>query len=233
MGFSSLPNAVYPVLSITSLSILPDALHPNQIMAYSNDADNTSYYSSVSGGLYPYPSPNRMFAIDTEGTNGQLYADPADQRGMVRRSGPMVGSPTGLRTEASFGERRSGHFTGWYLTHELEESVPPATSYTSRTDGYGWPSYDRSANYRRESYHSGYLGRDRSFANTVSETSTAEQTPSSGEYSLEVGAHRPQAVPLDYWGANQSGAPTSTFYAVGFEFNHPCATALTPFHRGT
>jgi len=199
-------------------------------MAYFNDADNTTYYTTVSGGPHPYPPQSRTSAVDTEGTNGQLCADPTDQRGMVRRSGPMVGSPTSLRAEASFGERRSGHFTGWYLTHELQESVAPATSYTSRADGYSWPSYDRSTNYQRDSYHSGYLGRDRSFANTVaSETSTVEQTPSS----VEVGAHRPQAVPLDYWGANRSGAPTSTFYAVGLEFNHPCATTLTPFHRGT
>ena len=109
----------------------------------------------------------------------------------------------------------------------------PATSYTSRTYDYGWPSRDWSANYQQESYHSGYLSRDYSFTSTAaSETSTTGQTPSNGEYSFEVGVHQPQIAPLDYWGANQNGASTSAFYTVGLEFSHHCATTPTYFYRG-
>jgi len=89
-------------------------------MSYFNDAENVDYYSSVSGGLYSYPSPSQTFAIDAEGTNGQLYADPTDQWGMVSRSGPMVGSPTSLRAAASFGEPHSYRSTDWRLTRELQ-----------------------------------------------------------------------------------------------------------------
>ena len=95
--------------------------------------------------------------------------------------------------------------------------MAPTTMYTSRTNGYSWPSYDQSADYRQaQSYHSDFLSRDGSFADTAaSETSTAVHTPSSSEYLLEeLGAHRSQTVPLNYWEANQSGASTSTSYVV-------------------
>ena len=99
---------------------LLDALHLNQTMSYFNDAENVDYYSSVAGGPYPYPSPSQTFAIDADGTNGQLYADPTDQWGMVSRSGPMVGSPTSLRAATSFGESHSDRSTGWCLTREVQ-----------------------------------------------------------------------------------------------------------------
>ena len=205
-------------------------------MAYFNDANNSSFYSSVSGALYSYPSPNQVFAIDTEGANNQIFADPTDRWSMGRRSGPMVGPPTSLRATANSGERHSDPSIDSCLTCEPPGSVAPTTSYTSRTDGYGWPSYDRSADYREaQSHYSGYLSQGGPFASTTaSETSTAAHTIRSGEYSLEgFGAHRPQTVPLDYWGTNQGGISVGAPYVVGVDSNHPCATLLTLFHRGT
>ena len=104
------------------------------------------------------------------------------------------------------------------LTREPLESVAPTTSYTSRHDGYNWPSSEWLADYHQAQFrHSGYLSRGGSFESTVSETSTAVDTPSSGEYRLEeLGAHQAQTVPFNYWGANRSGAFTSIFDVVGF-----------------
>jgi len=85
-------------------------------MAYFNDANHASYYSSVSGGVYSYPSPSQMFAIDTEGANSQTFTEransqtftnPIDPWSMVRRSEPMIGSPTSLRATASPGDQAS------------------------------------------------------------------------------------------------------------------------------
>ena len=209
--------AVYPALTTTSLSTLPNTLHLFH-MAYFNDTNNTNFYSTpfASGGFYSYPHPTQTFVTDTEEANGQIYADSTDQWSAVR-SGPMVGSPTSVRATDSFGERRSDYFIDSYLTREPTESLAPTTPYTSGSNGYSWPSYDQSADYRQiQSHHYDFLSRDGSFASTTaSETSTAMHTPSSGEYSLEeFGAHRSQTVPLDYWGSNQSGASTSTSYMV-------------------
>jgi len=137
---------------------------------------------------------------------------------MVRRSGPILESPTSLPATASFGERHSGRFIDWYLIREPPESVTPATSYMSRTDGH-WPSYDRVASYRQtQSYQSSNWSRDASFASTAaSEGSTVAHTPSSSEYPLEVlDAHQLHTVPLNYQGANQSGASSGMSYVVGF-----------------
>ena len=209
--------AVYLAFITASLSTLLSPLNPFH-MAYYNNTNNTSFYSTpfASGGFYSYPHPTQTFFTDTEEANGQIYADSTDQWSAVR-SGPMVGSPTSVRATDSFGERRSDYFIDSYLTRESTESMAPTTSYTSGTSGYSWPSYDQSADYRQtQSHHSDFLSRDGSFASTTaSETSTAIHTPSSGEYSLEeFGAHRSQTVPLDYWGSNQSGASTSTSYMV-------------------
>ena len=123
MGFSSLPNVVYLALTTASLSTLLDASHSIQ-MTYFNDPNHASFYYSGSEGLYPYPSPTQTFAIDTEGANGQIYGGPADQWSMVRRSGPMVGSPTSLWATASFGERPSDCFIDWCLTREPQNRWP-------------------------------------------------------------------------------------------------------------
>jgi len=228
--FSSLPNAVYPALTTASLSTPLDAFHPTQ-MAYFNDPNNADFYSSVSGGFYSYPPPSQTFAIDTERTNGQTYTDPTDPWSMVRQSGPMV-EPINLWATANSGERHSDPFIDSCLTCEPLESVAPTTSYTSRTDGYSWPSYDRSANYRQaQSHYSGYLSRGGPFA---SETSNAAHIPSRSEYPLEgFGAHGSQTIPLDYWGTNQSGASTSASYVVGVRFQSSSPHPADTFPQGS
>ena len=227
--FSSLPNAVYPALTTASLSTPLDAFHPTQ-MAYFNDPNNTDFYSSVSGGFYSYPPPSQTFAIDTQGINGQTYTDPTNPWSMVRQSGPMV-EPTNLWATANSGERHSDPFIDSCLTCEPPESIAPTTSYTSRSDGYSWPSYDPSADYRQaQSQYSGYLSRDDPFTGTTAwGTSTASHIPSRSVYSLEeFGDHRSQTAPLDYWGTNQSVASTSASYVVGVRFQsslpHPADT---------
>ena len=191
-------------------------------MAYFDDPNHASFYSSVSGGIYSYPPlNNQTFAIDAEVANSQLSADPTDPWSMDRRPGPRFGSPTSLRATASFGERHSDSFTDSCLTREPPESVAPTTPYTNRSDGYSGPSYDWSADYQpAQSHYPVYLTRDHSFASTAaSETSTAAHTHSSGGYSLEeFGTHRPQAVPLNYWGDHRSGVSTSTPYVVSVRF---------------
>ena len=95
--------------------------------------------------------------------------------------------------------------------------MAPTTMYTSGTNGYNWPSYEQSADYRQaQSHHLDSLSRDGSFASiAASEMSTTVHTPSSGEYSLEeFRAYGSQTFPLNYWEANQSGASTSTSYVV-------------------
>ena len=189
-------------------------------MAYSNDDSDHSFYSSVSRGFYSYPPPSRTFSAsaDTEGAHIQVYGGPADQWGMVRRSVPMIGSPTSLRATASLGEHRSNRFFYWCLTREPPESVASTTSDWSRTNR-DRPAYDWSADPRQtQSHHSDYLSQDGPFASTAaSETSTVVHTPSSGDYPLEEpGAHQPQTVPYNHWGDNRSGASTSTSFVVGF-----------------
>ena len=197
-------------------------------MTYFNDFNHASFYSSTSGGLYPHPPPSQMFAVDTEGANGQIYGSPADQWS-------MVGSPTSLRATDSFGEYPSDCSIDWCLTREPPESVAPTTSYTSRNDGYSWPSSEWLADYQQvQSRHSGYLSRGGSFASTAaSETSTAVHTPSSGEHRLEdFGAHQAQIAPFNYWGANQSGASTSIFDLVGFRVQSPLRNSADTFLQG-
>ena len=112
--------------------------------------------------------------------------------------------------------------------------MAPTTSH-SRTNGYGWPSYDESADYRQaQSHHSDFLSRDGSFASTAaSETSTAVHTPSSGEYSLEeLGAQRSQTVPLDYWGSNESGATVSTSHMVSARVESSLHNPADTFPQG-
>jgi len=207
-------------------------------MAYFNGANNTSFYStpSASGEFYSYPPPSQMFPTHAEGANSQVYADPTDQWSMVRRSGPIVGSPTSLRATVSYGEYHSNRSIDWCLTQEPPESLAPTTLHTNETDDDSWLSYDWSGNHRHvQSHPSGFLSRHDSFASTAaSEASAAVQTPSSGGYSFEeLGAHQSQTVPLNYWEINQSGAPTSTSYAVSARARPSIHYPPTPFHRRT
>lgn len=94
--------------------------------------------------------------------------------------------------------------------------MAPTTLYIRGTDDHSWPSYDWSTDYRQsQSHYSGYLTWDGSFSSiSVSETATVRRTHRSDEYLREEPAHRSQTVSLDYGGANQNGAATSTSYVV-------------------
>jgi len=76
-------------------------------MSYFDETNNANFYSSLSGGFYSYPPPSQTLPVDDDGSNSQIFADPADQWNTVRQSGPMFGSATSLQPTASFGERHS------------------------------------------------------------------------------------------------------------------------------
>ena len=219
-GFS--PTYSTPV-SCAHNSFTPtlDTLHPIQ-MAHFNNANNASIYSTSSTSGEPHENPhlNRTLATDTWGEVSQTYVGPSDRWRMARRPGPMVGSPTSLRAAAGFSECHSNRSIGWCLTHRPAESVDSVTTYTTRTDGDAWPSYDWSADYEwAQSHRSSFLSRDRPLASTaVSETSTAMPAPGSGEYISplpeELGTYGSRIVPLDDWGVNRGGASAGAFHIV-------------------
>jgi len=226
MAFPHYPTPFTLRSQTTSLSIPPDAFYPIT-MSYFNDTDNANFYSSLPGGFYSYPPPSQTFAIDTDGANGQIFADPVDQWNTIRQSGSMFGSPTSLQPSASFGEYHSYCSADWCLTRERPESVAPTTPYTSATDGYSWPSYEWPANHQQaQSHYPTFLSRDGSFASTAaSETFPVAHTPASREYlPEEFGEH-----PFDYWG---SGASTSTSYVVSVRFQSPLRNPADTFPQG-
>ena len=84
-------------------------LHPIQ-MAYFDNTNNVNFWSApsaplISGEPYAYPYLSPTLATDNESATSQLHHVPTDGWGMVRRPGPIVGSPTSLRATASLGER--------------------------------------------------------------------------------------------------------------------------------
>jgi len=200
-------------------------------MSYFDETNNANFYSSLSGGFYSYPPPSQTLPVDNDGSNDQIFADPADQWNTVRQSGPMFGSAASLQPTASFGECHSDCSIDWCLTREPPESVAPTTPYTSETDDYNWLSYGWSANQQPQSNYSTYLSRDGSFASTApSETFAVAHTPASGEYlPEEFGGHRSQTSPFDYWG---SLASTSTSYVVGGQFQSPLRNPADTFSQG-
>jgi len=103
------------------------------------------------------------------------------------------------------------------------ESLASSTLHASETDDDSWLSYHWSGKHQRaQSHPSGFLSRHDSFASTAaSEASAVVHTPGSGGYSLELGAHRSQTDPLNHWEINQSGAPTTTSYAVSARARPP------------
>ena len=135
----------------------------------------------------------------------------------------LVRQPTLWRRPATVSIAATFSLNG-LLTHCPSESVDLATSYVAQTDGYGQPSYSDqywpAVGHQVQPHHTGFLSQDGSLADILaSETSNVEPTPSSGENifcSETFGKRTEQSslVPLDYWGGNQSGPSTSTFYTV-------------------
>ena len=74
-------------------------------MAYFNNADNTDFDpTSASGVLDQYLFVGQAPAIEEAG--GQTYCACATCWSAAGRPGPMVGSPTSLRADASYGKYR-------------------------------------------------------------------------------------------------------------------------------
>ena len=108
-------------------------------MAYFNNSNNTDFYSasSASGELDAYPFLNQASAIEEAG--GQGYCTCAECQSTVGRPLPMVGSPTSLRANASFGKYhcstslivalRAGLQTQWPRPHRTR---PWPTGMTNR-----------------------------------------------------------------------------------------------------
>ena len=82
-------------------------------MSYFDEINNANFYSSLPEGFYSYPPPSQTFAVDTDGSNGQILADQAGQWNTVGQSGHMFGSPTNLQATTSCGECHSDCFIDW------------------------------------------------------------------------------------------------------------------------
>ncbi|KAF9645112.1 hypothetical protein BDM02DRAFT_3120722, partial [Thelephora ganbajun] len=160
-------------------------------MAYFDNTDNANFYdyntnfctTSTSSEFGACPSLNQTLA--NEEANIRTTDTFTDGWSVGRQPGYMVGSPRSLRAEASL------------------ESAPSVTPYSTQTDGYGQPSFPGHywpiMGQYAQSYHSGIMSRDNSFASAVaSEPSMVVPIPSS--------------APLDYWGGNENGSSTGTFY---------------------
>ena len=222
-GFSpSPPNAVCPTLITPSLSTLPTTFNYQIPMAYFNNTNDANFYSTsyTSGELDAYPVLSLTSA--TEGANSEAPDTFTNGWGVVRQPGYTVGSPTSLRAGPSFGKYDCGPFDNRSLTCTSPES---ATSYGAQTHGQDYPShpgqYWPTTGWYAQSYPSGIVSRDNSFASTaVSEVPTVILTPSSSKCLFSptrlwgIECSPPRTVPFDCWGANESGPSTPTFYAV-------------------
>jgi len=141
-AFPHIPNAIYPGLTTTSLSTLPNTSdHPTQ-MAYFNDNNNTGFYSApdASGGFESYPFLGQASATE-EFSNHHTYPPFSDRWSMGRQPGPMIGSATNLRATANSGACHCNLFTGRRLMRESPESVASPTPYATPDSDYGQPPY--------------------------------------------------------------------------------------------
>ena len=193
---------------------------------------NTNSYSapSTSGEFGTYPSWGQASVTEETGELGRHTF--ANGWGVGAQPGPMVGSPTGLRAETSFCECHYNLLTNQHLTRESSASAAWAASYAAPTHGCNQPSYPEhylsTTGQYAEPHHSGVTNQDNSFVNTMaSETSTVIPIPSGCKYLFcpynfgESTAHRSRTDPLNYWGTNQSGPSSSTFYTVSAQTSPP------------
>jgi len=193
-------------------------------MAYFNIANDANPYftSSTDEELDPYPVLSQISAgewADIPVLNTFTYG-----WGMIDQPGPTAGSPTGPLPTTSCGKYYCSLFVVRCLTRVPAEPAAPASSHTTQVDGYAqpiypdnhWPAVDQQTRL----CHSDFLIQDGSFASTLeSEASTVVPNPSSGESSLhqnfeDLGTYGSRTVSLDYWGMNEGGPATSTFYVV-------------------
>ena len=192
---------------------------------YLNNTSDASYYSTsyTSGELDAYTLLSQTSA--NEETNNEVSNTFTAGWGVGGQPGCTVGSSTSLRAEANFGEHNYVLLNGCGLTCVSPGSVSSASPYTVQTPGYNHLSYPEHywpmTSQYTQSYHSGIVSRDSSFAGmAASEASVAIPAPSSSKCpflmqdSEELGVHQPQKVPLDCWRADESGSSVNTFYTV-------------------
>ena len=187
---------------------------------YNNASANLYSISSASTEFDTYPFPNQFPATEEARTNG--YDAYADYWCAVEQPGPMVSSPANFQAITSYGKYHCS-LSSINVLPGTPDSMDSATSYENPAIGYGqssygydWPVIDRHSHYPHSAFSS---WADSSAAVVASSTPTAVPTPSSGKdivsYKMEESInHQSRTVPFDYWGTNQSGPSTSTFYAV-------------------
>ena len=189
------------------------------------DVNNSTFYSTptVSGEFGMYPFLSQTLANEEATVRAYHFTD---GRGIAGQSGHVVGSPTGLRAEASFGQGNSSLLVDRHFTCDSPESVSSVTSRAAQTHGYGQPYWPITGQYPH-SHYSGIVSRGDSFASltVASEASIVDPIPRGGKYLLRnfegSGAHRPRTLPPGYWGANQSEPSTGASYTVGFRARSP------------
>ena len=178
-----LPNAVHPTFATASLFTLLSTFHQSP-MAYF-DTNNTNFYSTSSafGESDAYLFLSQMSATEGVGST-YTYGAFTDQWGMAEQPGPKVDESTSL-VAAGYGKHHCIDLVSRCLTHEPTESVVSATSYETRTNGYGQPSYTEqywpTVGQQAQPYHSGFSSHDSFFANTVAPETPTAPAPSSGE----------------------------------------------------
>lgn len=158
-------------------------------MAHFNDVDNAGFYSTptVSGEFGAYPLLSQASASNDEEST-QTYPF-AGGWGMGRQSGYVVGSPTTLRAEPSFGKNDYSILVDRCLTCYSSESISSVTSNAAQIHGYeqGRPSYPGyywpiTGQYAQP-HRSSAVSRD-TVSTVESEASTVIPTPSSSKYLL-------------------------------------------------
>ena len=190
-------------------------------MAYFDDTNSPNSYSASDfpGELNFYPSLAQTSATEEVGS----YTYPPFPDWLVRQPGPVVGSPTSVWATGSCGEYHFHFFVDWCLTREPPEPVASATSYAAGGNGYSQPLYPEqhwsAAGQQAQYHHPDPSSWDISLNAGVPEALTIGPTPSVGEYhsyfeTEEYNIHQQHVVPLDYWGANQSGPFDSAFHVV-------------------
>ena len=177
----------------------------NDASFYSTNTNGTSFYStsSASGELGAYPVLSLTSA--TEETNTGTTSTFTDYWSEEGQPSYIIGEPTCLRAEASFGKYDCGPFDDHGLTCTSPES---ATSYGAQTrdqdhPGHYWPTTDWYA----QSYPSGIGSRDNSFASmAVSEAPAVIPTPSSSKCIFS---------PTRLWGIECSSTANSPVRLLG------------------
>ena len=159
VAFPHLPNPIH--LTLTTLHLdLPSALHPMPT-ALNDNINSGNLHASLPTD---HGSKQRSFLeVVLANDQGDLNTL-ACHWGVVRRSDHLVGLPTSLRAEPSFGKYHRCSFDDNRHTHKSAGPVLSATSYAAPALGHKYPLHPQS--YRPMASQSA-MNRVRSFSNLV------------------------------------------------------------------